>query len=141
MPKVATSKNNLIAEDWQPEDSTESTAGGKTDASRQPTSKSGKSKSAEKSKAVATDTKTFTELEVGESAVAGTHPAFAGIVGCDVGVLPASFPNEAAPKSGMIGWRGKVTAKRGAKRERATSRSTSLVPAGLPCMIVIALSR
>ena len=74
----------------------------------------GKSKAAEKSKA-ATDTETFTELEVGESALAESHPPFAGIVGCDVCVLPAAFPNDAAPKIGMIGWRGEVTAKRGAR--------------------------
>ena len=102
------------AEEWHPEESTESTAGGKAGASRQPASNSGKSKAAEKSKA-ATDTETFTELEVGESALAESHPPFAGIVGCDVCVLPAAFPNDAAPKSGMIGWRGEVTAKRGAR--------------------------
>ena len=56
---------------------------------------------------------TFDEVAVAAEQLDVTHPAWAGIVGLDVCVLPEAFPHAPPPGEGMVGWRGEVTKKRG----------------------------
>ena len=53
------------------------------------------------------------EVEVEFDEIAEAHPMWAEIVGADVCVLPAAFPQAPPPGEGMVGWRAEVQAKRG----------------------------
>ena len=51
------------------------------------------------------------EVEVEFDEIAEAHPMWAEIVGADVCVLPAAFPQAPPPGEGMVGWRAEVQAK------------------------------
>ena len=62
---------------------------------------------------------------MGQDEIAESHPAMAGIVGLDVCVLAAAFPQTALHTPGAIGWRVTVTGKRGSVAKKSLQVNVS----------------
>ena len=85
----------------------------------------GRSSRARSGRAAAAEEEDWTELEVGQDAIVESHPATAGIVGLDVCVLAAAFPQTALQTPGAIGWRVTVTGKCGSVANKSLQVNVS----------------
>jgi len=109
---------------WEPEEAAATATGASAGASAAGASAADPSGAADDGEEDDEEDEDWSHLEVPSSALAESHPTWAGIVGLDVCVLAAAFPAQRRRSCRPTRWAGARKLRRSARaRRRAASRS------------------